>query len=305
MKELGVLVPIVTPCDKSGTPDADGMGGVCKYMMDAGCDAIFVCGSTGRGPWFSIKQRAAICSSVKQFIGPDVPLFAGCMASGLADMVDNAKALADAGATTAVITAPGYFAYSQQEVEHIFMQFADRCRLPVIIYDIPVFAGMKLDVGTVERLAKHPNVIGFKDSSGDIAKFKELIAALPKDSSYYTLQGKEHLLTESLYAGASGFVVSLLHVDPEVFVGLKQAVKSGDRARADKLQAAITEVMNIITNTFGKRAETSTMFHFFDQILKAKGVCRNMVLEHEGDCPQWLADEAMRAVRVCDEVKAI
>ncbi len=303
MKDLGVLVPIVTPCSKSGEPDAEGMRGVCKYMLDAGCDAIFVCGSTGRGPWFSIKQRAAICGTVKDFIGPDVPLFAGCMASGLSDMVENAKALADAGATTAVITAPGYFAYSQEEVEHIFLQFADRCPLPVIIYDIPVFAGVKLDVRTVERLAKHQNVIGFKDSSGDMDKFRELIAALPPDSSYYTLQGKEHLLSESLYAGASGFVVSLLHIDPEVFVALKNAVRSGDRTRADKLQTTITEVMRIISETFLKRAGTSTMFHFFDQILKAKGVCRNMVLEHEGECPQWLTDEAMRAVRVCEEMK--
>lgn len=155
MKDLGVLVPIVTPCALSGVPDLAGLQSVTRSMLAAGCHAFFVAGSTGRGPWFARPDRATICRTVAGQIGPRVPLFAGCSAPGLSDMLENARAMADAGAHFAVVTAPGYFVYSQQEVETIFLKFADASPLPVMIYDIPAFAGMKLDLGMVRRLAGH------------------------------------------------------------------------------------------------------------------------------------------------------
>lgn len=96
------------------------------------------------------------------------------MASGLADMLDNARAMADAGAQFAVMTAPGYFNYS----------------------------------------------IGFKDSSGDLERFRALAGMLEGKRDFYLLQGKEHLLADALEGGASGFVVSLVQIEPGPFVAL-------------------------------------------------------------------------------------
>ena len=82
MKELGVLAPIVTPCDTNGRVDIEGLRSVCKYVKDGGCRSIFACGSTGRGPWFSHADRQRICRTVAESAG-DTPVFAGCIASGL------------------------------------------------------------------------------------------------------------------------------------------------------------------------------------------------------------------------------
>ena len=71
---------------------------VCQDMVAAGCHSIFVSGSTGRGPWFSRQNRAKICRAVAVEIGPDIPLLAGCMASGLSQILENAHIAADAGA---------------------------------------------------------------------------------------------------------------------------------------------------------------------------------------------------------------
>jgi 4-hydroxy-tetrahydrodipicolinate synthase len=300
MKELGVLVPIVTPCTRSGEIDVEGLKSVCCYMIEAGCHAIFVGGSTGRGPWFSRAARAKACAVVADAINSKVPLFAGCMASGLSDMLENAHLMAESGAQIAVLTAPGYFDYSQQEVERIFLEFADASPLPVMIYDIPAFAGMKLDTEMVNRLARHPRVVGFKDSSADLGRFRELLAALRGLEEFYLLQGKEHLLAESLLAGASGFVVSLLHVDPRPFVALYAAARARNEDLARPQQRCATEILAVLSSSVARRPETSTLFHFLNQTLRAHGVCHNILLEHEGECPPWLAEDATRALTIAE-----
>ena len=97
MKKLGALVPIVTPCSRDGRPDLNGLKTVCKYFIDAGCHGIFVCGSTGRGPWFKRQDRVQICRVIADQIGSNTPLFAGCIANGPAEMLENAQIMAEAG----------------------------------------------------------------------------------------------------------------------------------------------------------------------------------------------------------------
>ena len=218
MKKFGVLVPIVTPCSKQGEIDCEGLKNIYKDMTDAGCKGIFTAGSTGRGPWFSRSDCAKMCRTIAEQGDADISLFAGCIGTGLNEMLEDARVMADAGAHIAVITAPGYFSYNHKEVEYIFLKFADKSPLPVLIYDIPAFTGMKLDVEMQKRLAQHQNVIGFKDSSSDFLRFQELMNAFKDKPDTYLFQGKEHRLADALIAGASGIVVSLLHIDPVPFV---------------------------------------------------------------------------------------
>ncbi len=303
MKDLGVLVPIVSPCTPAGDLDLAGLKSVTRYLLDAGCHAFFVAGSTGRGPWFSRADRVKICQTVAGQIGSDVPFFAGCMASGLSEMLDNTRAMKDAGAKFAVLTAPGYFSYSQQEVEAIFLKFADASPLPVMIYDIPAFTGMKLDLDMVKRLAGHGNVVGFKDSSADLDRFKQLLTALKDKSNFYLLQGKEHILADSVLAGASGLVVSLLHIDPRPFVALYHACRDSNLEKAEQCQNAIAEVYKIVVAAFQRRPETSTLFFLLNYPLKKRGVCANILLDHEGQCPAWLAEEAEKNIQIFEKLK--
>ena len=299
MKQLGVIVPIVTPCNVGGDPDLEQLKVVCDDMLDAGCHGIFILGSTGRGPWFDIEDRAKICKTIADKIGPGKPLLAGCMSSGLNDMIENAKAMADSGATLAVATAPMYFTYNTQELESIFLDFADGSKLPVIIYDIPDLAGVELNPQLLSKMAVHENIVGFKDSSANYDKFKQLLGMLDaKVHDFYLMQGKEHLLKDSLMAGASGLVVSLLHVQPKVFVGLYDAVQKGDMEMAERMQEAITKIMECIKTCFAKQPEISTLFHFLQTALHERGVHVNIVLSHEGKCPDWIAAKAKEALQI-------
>ena len=301
MKEFGLVVPMVTPCTPSGELDLDGFRAVCDYVLNAGCHSIFVGGSTGRGPWFSRSKQAKLCRTAADYIGEETPLLAGCMATSLEDMVANAQALADAGAQFAVITAPGYFNYSQSEIETILLKFADASPLPVVIYDIPVFARVKLDWEMVQRLARHDNIVGFKDSSADFSRFAAPIALLAEQPDFQLLQGKEQFLADSLLAGAKGFVVSMVQVDARPYVGLYVATRSsGNLELARQLQAKISEAMGMFLKMADSHPETSTLFHFLNWSLRHRQICDNILLAHEGDCPSWIANVGERTVEIYD-----
>ncbi|NOZ50045.1 MAG: dihydrodipicolinate synthase family protein [Chloroflexi bacterium] len=302
---MSIVVPIVTPCTPSGELDLDGLKAVCKDVIGAGCSSIFAVGSTGRGPWFSRDDRARICHTVADQADCNVPVLAGCMASGLPQMLENVYAMADAGAQMAVVTAPGYFRYNQKEIETVFLKFADASPLPVLIYDIPDLVGIKLDVEMIIRLARHGNIVGIKDSTADFVRFKKLLTGLGDLSDFYVFQGKERFLADSLLAGASGFVVSLVQIDPRPFVALHRAVRSGKIEVARRIQAEISKVTGLIEESFKQRPETSTLFHFLNWSLRHRRICDNILLDHEQDCPPWLADTARKVFEICKAASLI
>ena len=301
MKDFGILVPIVTPCTRSGEIDSQGLIAVVDEMVEAGAAGIFVLGSTGRGPWFPLSTQEVVCRTVADHLGSRIPVFAGCMAMGLSDMVHKAQTFADAGAEVAVATAPPYFAYSQEEVERIFIALADRSPIPVLIYDIPQFAGIKLDVSPLMRLADHANVIGFKDSSADLDRFRVLCKSFADRDDFLLFQGKEHILAESLRAGASGFVVSLVHIAPRLFADLLTAVHAGDDQRAEALQQRVAQLMQLTEEAVGRSGATSTLFHIMNTTLRRRGICNNVLMEHEGDTPDWLAQHIDKVLAVAGE----
>jgi|GEM_PF-436860 len=301
MKELGIVVPIVTPCTRNGELDLEGFKGVCHYVLSAGCHSIFVGGSTGRGPWFSRGERARLCRAAADFIGPETPLLAGCMAAGLDDMVENARAMADAGAQMAVVTAPSYLVYTQTEIETIFLKFADLSPLPVVLYDIPVFAGIKLEWEMIRRLARHGNIIGFKDSTGDFSRFQAPITLVEQYPDFQLLQGKERFLVDSLLAGAKGFVVSMVQIDARPYVALYHATRGGKIEQARRLQAATSRAMDLFDEAVEQRPVASTLYHFLNWTLQYRHICQNIMLEHEGDCPKMISDMARQAIEIYEE----
>jgi Dihydrodipicolinate synthase/N-acetylneuraminate lyase len=305
MKEFGVLVPIITPCTNKGEIDYLGLVNVYRYMINAGCNGVFVAGSTGRGPWFSRDERNNICKSIAVCKNDTIMLFAGCMGTGLKEMLENASAMADAGADMAVVTAPFYFKYNQKEIEYIFLKFADESPIPVLIYDIPDFTGTKLDTGMVLRLARHGNIKGFKDSSSDMNRFKELAGTLEAEKDFYLLQGKEHILAETILAGASGLVVSLLHIAPEPFVRLYKAVVTRQTDLAFRMQTEITRLYELVTECFNRRPGISTLFYLLDYSLRSNGICDNILMEYEGDFPGWLELKAQEAIDICKSISLI
>ena len=129
-------------------------------------------------------------------------------------------------------------------------------------------------------------------------RFKELLSALDGDDDFCLIQGKEHLLADSIFNGASGLTVSLLHIAPRSFVALYNAAVEGDKDLANRYQKQIVEIMNLLIESFERRPEISTLFHFLNYALDKRGICDNILLKHEGDCPDWLAEKSGKALKI-------
>jgi 4-hydroxy-tetrahydrodipicolinate synthase len=299
MKDFGPIVPLVTPCNRAGEPDLIGFRAVCKEMLTAGCKGIFVAGSTGRGPWFSLANREKICRTAAGEIDQAVPLIAGVTGSGLPDMLENARVMADAGAQIAVATVPGYFKYNTKEIESIYLEFADASPLPVMVYDIPEFTNTKLDKGMILRLAQHGNIVAFKDSSADYQRFSELISSLETHPDFLLFQGKENLIFDSLRLGASGFIVSLIHLAPVVFIRLYEATRAGDFDLAAQIQEKIDQMLSLVRESIERRPESSTLFHMLNYALRQRGACGNILLEQDEESPPWLIQNAQKSIDIC------
>jgi dihydrodipicolinate synthase/N-acetylneuraminate lyase len=287
-----IIVPIVTPCLPDGTFSKEEFGIICSDLFSAGCTGFFVGSSTGRGPWFTLKQRSEICTIAKNHLDSSAVIAAGCMAAGLPAMLENARAMKDSGADIAVITAPVYYDYSNEELEAMFMTFADLSPLPTVLYDIPSFARVKLNRDMILRLARHGNIIGLKDSTGDDERFYKMLKDESGNDSFRFYQGKERFLKESISRGAGGFVVSMIQLYPRLFTDLYRAAADGDLVTAEDLQNTINTIMDIVEVSFARRPETSTLFHILEQVLQRRGIRINITLKHEGACPPWLADFA-------------
>ncbi len=304
MKDFGVLVPIVTPCSPDGKIDIPGVKSVCREMIETGNDGIFVMGSTGRGAYFAMKDRARACQAAAEEISGKIPLFAGCMADGLNDMLMHANALKNSGANYAVVTAPGYFPYLNEEIASILMKFADKSPIPVLIYDVPVYTKTKLDEKTIEKFFRHENIIGMKDSTADFARFSHLLEILTPFSEKFLFQGKEQFLAKSLLSGGSGIVSSFSIFSPRLFVELVAAVRNKNNARVQSLQSGIQRLYDLAVDSLQKRPAISTLFHMLNYSLRQREICENILLEHEGETPDWLIEKAKEAVEICEETLA-
>ena len=130
-------------------------------------------------------------------------------------------------------------------------------------------------------------------------RFKGLIDALQSFPNFYLMQGKENLIADSLRIGASGFIVSLLHIDPRPFIGVYRAVRAGNDQLADSLQAEINKVIELVRETIERRPESSTLFHMLNYALQKRGICKNILLDHDEDAPAWVIENTQRTIELC------
>ena len=226
----GETPPLVTPFDADGTVDHDALTAVVDHVESNGVTGLFPCGTTGEFASLTAEEQLAVTETVVDASSPDVPVVAGVSATAIEDAVAKAEAAAEIGADAAVLTPPFFHTPDDQTgIEQFFATVADRSPLPLLLYNIPVYVGTSLETETVVSLAEHPDVIGIKDSSGDLDYTLDLLRETPDD--FLVLQGWDTLLVPGLRMGLDGGVNALANVVPEVFAVLVEEPES-DRARA-------------------------------------------------------------------------
>lgn len=221
MQLEGVIVPNLTPMDASGDGLAvDGIRGLVEFLLSKRVSALFVGGTTGEGPLLTVAERKVLAETVHGTVERRVPIAVQVGAMTTRESLELAIHAAEHGADAVACLTPLYFAYTDDELARFYLDVAAAVApLPVYLYSIPARAGNAVSPALAERLAGNTNIVGIKDSSGDVAQLLNLLS-IP---GFRVVPGADQLIVQTLQAGAPGFVSGPAGVLPEPFVALWDA----------------------------------------------------------------------------------
>lgn len=233
----GVITPMPTPT-VGGEPEVatETLGAYTTFLVENGVDGLFPCGSIGEFSSLTATHRETIFELV---VGAsrDVPVLAGCGDTSVEAVLGHVDAASRAGADVAVVVTPYYLSTTQSGLRRFFETIADRATLPVMLYNIPALTGEKLSMELVGDLATHGNVVGIKDTSGDLTYLHDVIEATP--DGFRVFQGATQLAAASLDAGADGVVAGPANVFPAQLSALYGAHRRGETRRVRELMAGV------------------------------------------------------------------
>ncbi len=282
----GIVVPMITPLTADECVDHPAVYRLVDFLIEGGVDGIFVLGSIGEGPYLRRFVRQDLVETTVEAAANRVPVIAGVLEAGTARVVEEMRALEGRGISGYVVTSPFYFGgYRNDELLGHFQRIADAAALPIILYSIPQNTGVPLSADLVAQLARVPNIVGVKDSSGDWAEVQRLL--LNRIPSFTVLQGMQTLAAVSLLAGADGLVPAHANICPGLLVGLMDAGRRRDVPALFAHQAQLDRLTML-------RGRASV--HSYKVVTKALGLTEDHV---SSPLPRLGEEEARRFLADC------
>jgi 4-hydroxy-2-oxoglutarate aldolase len=251
MKLNGIFAAITTPFDGEGAVAVDRLReNIARYnrIPLAGYVAV---GSTGESVLLTRAEVEQVFSAVREAAAPGRILIAGTGSESTPETISRSKAAANLGFDGVLVKTPSFYksALNPDTLAEHYRRVADASKLPVILYSIPQLTGVALEADLVARLAEHPNIIGIKESSGNVQRVGEIIAAVPE--GFQVVVGSADTLYTSLLLGAVGGVLALADCLPELCIELYRAVAADQTANARNLNRQILPASKKIVRQLG------------------------------------------------------
>ena len=251
MNLSGVFPALTTPFSSDGSVSVEDIKhNIAKYNT-TGLAGYVAIGSTGESVLLSRKEVDTVLVAVKESAAPNMRLIAGTGAESTAETIDRTKRAAELGYHVALVKTPYYYKpmYKPEVFIAHYRRVADASPIPVMLYSVPQFTGVALEAPEVGVLAQHPNIIGIKESSGNVQRAAEMLAAVP--SSFQILVGSASMMFPSMVLGAVGSILALASAMPEQCVALFDAARKGEMGTARALQATILPASKVIVSQCG------------------------------------------------------
>ncbi len=249
-KLQGVFAALTTPFENNMLALQHFRENIKKYnALDLA--GYVIAGSSGEAAYLTDEESETLVKEALKKRAPDKTIIVGTAKESTASTTSFTNRMAELGAQFALIRTPSYFksVMTGEALKRHYYAIADEAHIPVIPYHIPMVTGLSIDQQFVIELSKHPNIIGMKDSSGNLPFVGEVIPKLPSDFSYLLGAGSVFLFGLSL--GASGGILRLADVIPELCVTLYKYFSDGEWERASSLQRDIIPLNNAIIQKYG------------------------------------------------------
>lgn len=227
----GIIPAMVTPFNEDESLNESALRRLVDHLIDGGVHGLFPTGSQGEFYALTPDERQRVWEVVIDQTAGRVPVYAGTGAITTRVVIELNRRAEAAGVDAVSVLTPFFISPTQDELYRHYMTIADATALPVILYSNPGRTGnLTLSVDLVARLAAHPNIVGIKDSSGDLTMTMEYIRATGDD--FKVLLGRDTLIYAGLVHGASGSITATANVAPALVVEIYDAFIQGDLDRA-------------------------------------------------------------------------
>ena len=248
----GLFVPIVTPFDPvtGEIAPVSFRNNIRKWLAEP-IDGYVLFGSNGEGALLDLDEKIRLTSFAREVIPPGIPMVAGVSAESTRGVMAEATQLAQAGADFLLVSPPSYFGSSltPAALATHYRSAADASPIPIIVYHIPKNTHVVLDPGLIAEVVRHANVVGLKDSSGDVKRFADYTNVCGKHCRLFV--GNGSLLYTALELGAVGGIVGIGQFAPRLCAELIEAFRAGDATRAGTIQQRLVPVHKEIVGAHG------------------------------------------------------
>lgn len=235
----GIFAPLATPFTAGGEIDTAAFAFNIRGHLDAGLSGVVIAGSTGEAALLDEAERSSLVEVAREIVPKGKAVIVGAGAESTRYAIRLAKNAAARGADAVLVVAPHYYsaAMTSEALLKHYRAVADASPVPVVLYNIPKYMHFAIPAPVVAELAKHGNIIGIKDSSGN----REMLAgfAESKSSTFSIISGSGALLQYALSVGATGGILGVSLFAPSLALELFSAMKRGDTAAATHVQETL------------------------------------------------------------------
>jgi 4-hydroxy-tetrahydrodipicolinate synthase len=258
-KLRGIIPPVVTPLAADQELDIPGLLRHIDLMLSEGVHGIFVLGTTGEFYALDEREKQAITAAAVAHCKGRAPVYVGTGAETTREVIRLTKMAEQEGADGVSVITPYFIKPSQAELIDHFRRVAESTKLPVVLYNNPATCGgLAIEPDTVAKLAEVPNIIGIKDSSGDLQNTIEIIRNTPKEK-FAVLNGRDTLILAALQFGAHGAIPASCNIAPDLCVGIYETFVGGDIEAAKALQSRLHPIRMAMTVGTGNSAVKEAM----------------------------------------------
>ncbi|MBQ2244711.1 MAG: 4-hydroxy-tetrahydrodipicolinate synthase [Oscillospiraceae bacterium] len=255
----GMATAIVTPMTADGI-DYEALGRFIDFQIENGINAIVVMGTTGENATIEPADQKEVIRFTVEKVAKRVPVIAGTGTNNTAHVLHNTRNACEVGADAILVVTPYYNKATQNGLVEHFTAVADASTVPVILYNVPSRTGCNLQPKTVARLAEHPNIVGLKEATGNMAQMVELMRLCGDKLDIYS--GEDALTVPMMAMGGAGTISVLSNVVPKASVAMTDACLAGDYATAAKMQCDLLPLIDALfseVNPIPAKAAVSAM----------------------------------------------
>jgi len=266
----GIVPPMITPMASHDALDVAGCERLVEHIVTGGVHGLFILGTTGEGPSLDLQTASQLIELTVKQVNGRVPVLVGITHNCLNNSIQLAQASADAGADAVVASSPHYFQIGQPELLDYLHQLVTEVPLPLVLYNMPGLTNVNFEPDTVKQMLDYDNIIGIKDSSGDIQCAVDYLEIAKQRPDWTVMTGPEEILAQALNLGIMGGVCGGANLFPQLFADLYEAHQTGDTA---KVQTCHEDLLQVGKHLYGIGQFGSSYIKGIKTALSCLGIC--------------------------------